>query len=92
MEIFDKIDLILIPSIFGLLLIFLFISYLIKVTLEQNDISAYSMMGLYWILNISRLKSLIHKDNSAKSLYYFTLTILALIGLIILYFIFRIII
>ena len=88
----DKIDLILIPSLFGLFLIFFFISYLIKVTLEKNGMEAYSFLGIYWILNISRLKRIIDKNSSIKFLYFLTMTVIVLIVLIILYLITMIII
>lgn len=92
MIIFDKINLILGVSLIGLILIFFFVSYLIIVTLEQNNIKAYSMMGIYWILNIGKLKSITHKDPTARFLYFSTYTILILMGLIILYFILMILI
>ena len=87
MEVFDKIDLILGLSLVGLILVLPFISYLIIVTLEQNKVRAYSMIGIYWILNIGRLKRIIHKDSTARFLYYFTILTLILIALIILYFV-----
>lgn len=87
MEVFDKIDLILGLLLVGLILVLFFISYLIKVTLEQNKVRAYSMIGVYCILNIGRLKRIINKDSTARFLYYFTILTLILIALIILYFV-----
>ena len=71
----------------GLFLFLFFISYIIKVTLEKNDVGAYSFISLFWLLNIGRLKYIFDKDSSAKFLYYLAVTALLLLGLIILYFI-----
>lgn len=85
-------DIILIPAFFVLTLFFLIISYLTKVKLEENNISAYSMMGPFWILNMRRLKRIMNRDPGARILYYASVITLILMGLIVLYFVFMIII